>query len=56
MRDSFTAYLSVLLTTAPGRSPWAGFKLAMQDIKVPIFAVMTCSQLLGLSFVNFFPT
>ena len=30
--------------------------MALKDPKVPIFAVMTCSQLLGLSFVNFFPT
>jgi len=37
-------------------SMWSGFKMALFDIKVPIFAVMTCSQLLGLSFVNFFPT
>lgn len=35
---------------------WSGFKMAMKDIKVSIFAVMTMSQLLGLSFVNFFPT
>ena len=33
-----------------------GFVLAIKDIKVPIFMLMTCSQLLGLSFVNFFPT
>ncbi|KZS94139.1 MFS general substrate transporter [Sistotremastrum niveocremeum HHB9708] len=37
-------------------SAWTGFKQAISDPKVPIFAVMTCSQLLGLSFVNFFPT
>lgn len=30
--------------------------MALKDPKVPIFAVMTCSQLLGLGFVNFFPT
>ncbi|KAI0055451.1 MFS general substrate transporter [Artomyces pyxidatus] len=35
---------------------WSGFVLAMKDPKVSIFAIMTCSQLLGLSFVNFFPT
>ncbi|KZV75903.1 MFS general substrate transporter [Peniophora sp. CONT] len=35
---------------------WSGFVLAMKDPKVPIMAVMTCAQLLGLSFVNFFPT
>lgn len=33
-----------------------GLKLALKDPKVYILAVMTCSQLLGLSFVNFFPT
>jgi hypothetical protein len=30
--------------------------MALKDIKTPIFAIMTTSQLLGLSFVNFFPT
>ncbi|KAH8115418.1 MFS general substrate transporter [Phellopilus nigrolimitatus] len=39
-----------------GDSMWAGFKMAFMDIKVPLFAIMTTSQLLGLSFVNFFPT
>jgi len=39
-----------------GESMWYGLKLALKDPKVSIFAVMTCSQLLGLSFVNFFPT
>uniref|UniRef100_A0A0W0G1C8 MFS general substrate transporter n=1 Tax=Moniliophthora roreri TaxID=221103 RepID=A0A0W0G1C8_MONRR len=38
--------------TSPGR----GLKMAITDIKVSILAVMTTSQLLGLSFVNFFPT
>ncbi|KAL4244118.1 MFS transporter superfamily protein [Abortiporus biennis] len=33
-----------------------GLKMALKDPKVSIFAVMTCAQLLGLSFVNFFPT
>ncbi|KAI3621230.1 tartrate transporter [Moniliophthora roreri] len=33
-----------------------GLKLALADPKVLTFAVMTMSQLLGLSFVNFFPT
>ncbi|KAI0359688.1 MFS general substrate transporter [Trametes cingulata] len=33
-----------------------GLIMAIKDPKVPIFAVMTCSQLLGLGFVNFFPT
>ncbi|KAJ3484027.1 hypothetical protein NLI96_g5906 [Meripilus lineatus] len=37
-------------------SAFTGLKLAIKDPKVSIFAVMTCSQLLGLSFVNFFPT
>lgn len=39
-----------------GDSALAGLKQALQDPKVYIFSVMTCSQLLGLSFVNFFPT
>ncbi|KAF8448652.1 major facilitator superfamily domain-containing protein [Boletus edulis BED1] len=33
-----------------------GFKLAVRDVKVWIFMLMCCSQLLGLSFINFFPT
>uniref|UniRef100_A0A0W0GF94 Uncharacterized protein n=1 Tax=Moniliophthora roreri TaxID=221103 RepID=A0A0W0GF94_MONRR len=37
-------------------SPLRGLKMAITDIKVSILAVMTTSQLLGLSFVNFFPT
>lgn len=37
-------------------SAWSGLKMAIMDIKVPLFMIMTCSQLLGLSFVNFFPT
>lgn len=37
-------------------SAWSGLKMAITDIKVPLFMIMTCSQLLGLSFVNFFPT
>ncbi|CEL60056.1 putative transporter C1683,12 OS=Schizosaccharomyces pombe (strain 972 / ATCC 24843) GN=SPBC1683.12 PE=3 SV=1 [Rhizoctonia solani AG-1 IB] len=37
-------------------SAFAGLKMAIKDPKVPILALMTCSQLLGLSFVNFFPT
>ncbi|KAI0044270.1 MFS general substrate transporter [Auriscalpium vulgare] len=39
-----------------GDSALQGFLLAIKDPKVSIFAVMTCAQLLGLSFVNFFPT
>ncbi|KAF9243120.1 major facilitator superfamily domain-containing protein [Melanogaster broomeanus] len=33
-----------------------GFNLAIRDPKVWIFMLMSCSQLLGLSFINFFPT
>ncbi|KAF8839409.1 MFS general substrate transporter [Paxillus ammoniavirescens] len=33
-----------------------GFKLAIRDYKVWIFMIMSCSQLLGLSYINFFPT
>lgn len=35
---------------------FTGLKQALRDPKVYILAVMTCAQLLGLSFVNFFPT
>lgn len=37
-------------------SAFEGFKMAIKDPKVPVFMLMCCSQLLGLSFVNFFPT
>ncbi|QRW07735.1 major facilitator superfamily transporter [Ceratobasidium sp. AG-Ba] len=37
-------------------SAFSGLMMALKDPKVPIFAVLACSQLLGLSFVNFFPT
>lgn len=33
-----------------------GLKLALKDPKVFMFSIMTVSQLLGLSFVQFFPT
>ncbi|KAI0782638.1 MFS general substrate transporter [Abortiporus biennis] len=33
-----------------------GLKLALKDPKVSLFSVVACSQLLGLSFMNFFPT
>ncbi|KIP05239.1 hypothetical protein PHLGIDRAFT_25186 [Phlebiopsis gigantea 11061_1 CR5-6] len=35
---------------------YTGLKQALQDPKVYLLAFMGCSQLLGLSFVNFFPT
>ncbi|KAH9941929.1 MFS general substrate transporter [Amylocystis lapponica] len=37
-------------------SAFAGLKLALADPKLYIFAVMNCAQLLGLGFINFFPT
>ena len=37
-------------------SALTGLLMAIKDPKVPIFMLMCCSQLLGLSFVNFFPT
>ncbi|KAF8228548.1 MFS general substrate transporter [Tricholoma matsutake] len=37
-------------------SPMAGFMMAIRDPVVLIFAIMTVSQILGLTFVNFFPT
>ncbi|TFK51137.1 MFS general substrate transporter [Heliocybe sulcata] len=41
---------------ATDESIWHGLKLALMDPKVPLFALMSCSQLIGLSFINFFPT
>ncbi|RPD53443.1 MFS general substrate transporter [Lentinus tigrinus ALCF2SS1-7] len=37
-------------------SAFKGLIMALKDPKVPLFALMGCSQLLGLGFVNFFPT
>ncbi|RDX49229.1 MFS general substrate transporter [Lentinus brumalis] len=37
-------------------SAFKGLIMAIKDPKVPLFAVMGCAQLLGLGFVNFFPT
>lgn len=37
-------------------SMWSGFRMAMTDVKVYLFSMMSLGQLLGLSFVNFFPT
>ncbi|TFK51149.1 MFS general substrate transporter [Heliocybe sulcata] len=39
-----------------GESIWDGIRLALLDPKVYIFSLMACSQLLALSYVNFFPT
>ncbi|KAE9390978.1 MFS general substrate transporter, partial [Gymnopus androsaceus JB14] len=40
----------------PKDSPFKGLLMALKDLKVWIFAIMTAAQLLGLSFLNFFPT
>ncbi|KAJ6583907.1 MFS general substrate transporter [Mycena vulgaris] len=37
-------------------TPLAGLKMAIKDPLILTFAVMNASQLLGLSFINFFPT
>ena len=37
-------------------SAFTGLIMALKDPKVSILAVMGCAQLLGLGFVNFFPT
>ncbi|KAI0687878.1 MFS general substrate transporter [Cerioporus squamosus] len=37
-------------------SAFKGLIMAIKDPKVPLFALMGCAQLLGLGFVNFFPT
>ncbi|KAF9565579.1 MFS general substrate transporter [Agrocybe pediades] len=37
-------------------TPLQGLKLALQDPKVYIFALMNCAQLLGIGYINFFPT
>ncbi|KZT39296.1 MFS general substrate transporter [Sistotremastrum suecicum HHB10207 ss-3] len=39
-----------------GDSAWQGVKDAITDPKVALFSIMMVTQLLGLSFVNFFPT
>jgi len=42
----------------PNKHPraWQGLVLALSDPKVYVFALMTFTELLGLSFGNFFPT
>ncbi|EPT00458.1 hypothetical protein FOMPIDRAFT_1030504 [Fomitopsis schrenkii] len=35
---------------------WTGLMQALKDPKVAVFSIMNCSQLLGLGFINFFPT
>ncbi len=37
-------------------SPLHGLKLALKDPLIYVFSIMNAAQLLGLSFVNFFPT
>ncbi|QRV97946.1 transport protein [Ceratobasidium sp. AG-Ba] len=39
-----------------GDSAFAGLRMALKDPKVLLFALMSCSQVIGLSFVSFFPT
>ncbi|KIK51602.1 hypothetical protein GYMLUDRAFT_265734 [Collybiopsis luxurians FD-317 M1] len=39
-----------------GDSPFRGLVMALQDPKVWLFSIMNMAQLLGLSFINFFPT
>jgi hypothetical protein len=36
--------------------PWRGLKLALQDPKVYIFTLFCFTDMLGLGFINFFPT
>ncbi|KAF7348198.1 Tartrate transporter [Mycena sanguinolenta] len=37
-------------------TPWVGLKMALKDPLILVFALMNVAQLLGLSFINFFPT
>ncbi|KAJ6508262.1 MFS general substrate transporter [Mycena sanguinolenta] len=37
-------------------TPWVGLKMALKDPLILVFALMNAAQLLGLSFINFFPT
>jgi hypothetical protein len=37
-------------------SAFKGLMMALKDPLVTVFAIQTIAQLLGLSFVNFFPT
>ncbi|KAI0308498.1 major facilitator superfamily domain-containing protein, partial [Amylostereum chailletii] len=41
---------------APTDSAWTGLALACKDPKVWLFSLYTCTQLIGLSFLAFFPT
>lgn len=49
-------YLSKKSSSLKRVSATVGLMMALKDPKVSIMAVMCCSQLLGLGFVNFFPT
>jgi hypothetical protein len=35
---------------------WRGLKLALQDPKVYMFTIKAFCEILGLGFINFFPT
>lgn len=48
--------VGITTNTNNDQSPWQGLKMACMDPLVPLFSIMTCAQLLGLSFVQFFPT
>ncbi|KDR75724.1 hypothetical protein GALMADRAFT_97528 [Galerina marginata CBS 339.88] len=37
-------------------TPWQGLKLALQDPKIYLFGMIGFSELIGLGFINFFPT
>jgi len=55
---SFSSHLMLHRSSwiSPHYRPMQGLILAVKDPKVAIFALMNVSQLLGLSFVQFFPT
>ena len=53
---SFSSNTALFLIDFILYRPLQGLILAIKDPKVAIFAIMTVSELLGLSFLQFFPT
>ena len=49
-------YIVIRYTTYVIASAFDGLKMALKDVKVYLFALMTCAVLVGLGFINFFPT
>ena len=56
MRNPSLSSLNIDLQVCTTYRPWRGLKLALQDPKVYIFSLGNFSEVIGLGFLNFFPT